>query len=375
MIPVAAGLLTVCGDRPGLGAITSLAIVAMAGMAAVSVLFVLGVVSFAASVDSYYIGMVFIFGWVFAASLAGRASGRLPRQIANCGAALGAAGLAGAVLLLAVSAPMPAYSLISDVALGAKVLLGLPVALYPVWLIVLSYRLPGHLADVVGSTSRPLEVVRVRRRAMGILFILSGVLFLAGVLDPPILPTWGGSVTDVMATASAHRTAWFASTWLITLSIVAGLAAVELLVRILDTDLARVGRALYVVGSALGLASTTYDLAVTSTLLGAPACPTGTSASSTGLTASARRTSPCSHRPRWAVWGWRSCVPARCPAWTGYVFLIATVLLLGQYAAFRGALPFPQFLAFLALGIAALAHRAPATPPPSREPAEPAVHD
>lgn len=48
------------------------------------------------------------------------------------------------------------------------------------------------------------------------------------------------------------------------------------------------------------------------------------------------------------------------PAWTGYVFLTATVLLLGQYAAFRGALPFPQFLAFLALGIAALVRRAPA---------------
>jgi len=31
------------------------------------------------------------------------------------------------------------------------------------------------------------------------------------------------------------------------------------------------------------------------------------------------------------------------PRWTGYVFLAATVLLLGQYAAFRGALPFPQF--------------------------------
>ena len=102
---------------------------------------------------------------------------------------------------------------------------------------------------------------------MGILFVLSGVFFLAGVLDPPILPTWGGSVTDVMTTASAHRAAWFASTWLITLSIVAGLAAVELLARTLDTDLARVGRTLYVVGSALGLASTTYDLAVTSTLL------------------------------------------------------------------------------------------------------------
>jgi hypothetical protein len=51
------------------------------------------------------------------------------------------------------------------------------------------------------------EVTGVRRRAMGALFILSGVLFLAGVLDPPILPTWGGSATGVMATASAHRTA------------------------------------------------------------------------------------------------------------------------------------------------------------------------
>ena len=100
---------------------------------------------------------------------------------------------------------------------------------------------------------------------MGILFILSGVFFVAGVLDPLNLPTWGGSATEVMATASAHRAAWFASTWLITLSIVAGLAAVELLAPALNTDLARTGRSLYLAGSALGLASTTYDLAVTST--------------------------------------------------------------------------------------------------------------
>lgn len=40
--------------------------------------------------------------------------------------------------------------------------------------------------------------------------------------------------------------------------------------------------------------------------------------------------------------------------WTGCVFLIATVLLLDQYAAFRCALPFPQFLAFIAVGIAVL---------------------
>ena len=47
----------------------------------------------------------------------------------------------------------------------------------------------------------------MRYRAMGILFVLSGALFVAGILDPPILPTWSGSATAVMATASAHRAA------------------------------------------------------------------------------------------------------------------------------------------------------------------------
>jgi hypothetical protein len=204
----------------------------------------------------------------------------------------------------------------------------------------------------------------MRSRVMGILFILSGVFFLAGVLDPPILPTWGDPATDVMATASAHRAAWFASSWLITLSIVAGLAAVELLARTLDTDLARVARSLYLVGSTLGLASATYDLSVTSTILGAPHLPGwyfGIQHWADGLgTAYFALLAPAA----------MGCIAAAIlrtralPRWTGYVFLAATVLLLGQYAAFRGALPFPQFLAFIAIGIAALAHRAPAALPP-----------
>ena len=63
------------------------------------------------------------------------------------------------------------------------------------------------------------------------------------------------------------------------------------------------------------------------------------------------------------------------PRWTGYIFLIAAALLLGQYAAFRGALPFPQFLAFIAIGIAALVHQTPTVPSPGREPAELAAND
>ena len=375
MIPVAAGLLTVCGNRPGLGMITSLAIVAMVVIAAVSMLFVLGRVPYTADADTFYVGLTFISGWLLAANRAGRASARLPRQVAHCGVALGAAGLAAAALA-AASVPMPAYSLIHDITRGAALLAGGLAALaFPVWLIVLSCRLPGHLADRLGSPDetiggalnalsrhghlvRPVRRVLRRRRPRP--------------ADPADLGRFGH---DVMATASAHRAAWFASTWLITLSIAAGLAAVELLVRTLDADLARVGRSLYLAGSTLGLASTTYDLSVTSTLLGAPRLPDwylGARHWADGLgTAYFALLAP-------AAMGCIAVAILRThalPTWTGYVFLIATVLLLGQYAAFRGALPFPQFLAFIAVGVAALIHRAPATPSPDREPAELAARD
>ena len=159
MIPVAAGLLTVCGNRPGLGMITSLAIVAMVVIAAVSMLFVLGRVPYTADADTFYVGLTVISGWLLAANRAGRASGRLPRQVAHCGVAVGAAGLAAAALA-AASVPMSADSLIHDITRSAALLAGgLAELAFPVWLIVLSYRLPGHLADRPGSPMRPSEVV------------------------------------------------------------------------------------------------------------------------------------------------------------------------------------------------------------------------
>ena len=82
MIQIAVGLLTVCGNRPGLGAVTSLTILAMVMIAAVSLLFVLGRAPFSADVVSSYVGLVFISGWLLAVGRAGRASGRLPRQVA-----------------------------------------------------------------------------------------------------------------------------------------------------------------------------------------------------------------------------------------------------------------------------------------------------
>jgi len=155
VIPVVAGLLTVCGHRPGLGAITALAIVALVAMAAVQLAYVLGLVSFAASVDSAYAGLLILFGWLLAAGRAGRTSGRLPRQVAGCGIALGTTGLAGAVLLMA-SAATTDGSLAHAVTFGSGALLTGPVyAAFPVWLIVLSYRLPGHVAGLTLGLGQP----------------------------------------------------------------------------------------------------------------------------------------------------------------------------------------------------------------------------
>ena len=121
IIPVVAGLLTVCGDRPGLGAITALAIVTLVAMAAVELVFVLGLVPFPAEADSSYAGLVVVFGWLLAVSRSGRMSGRLapPRRRQRCRTGRGRP--AGAVLL-AASVATPDHSLAHAITFGAGAL-------------------------------------------------------------------------------------------------------------------------------------------------------------------------------------------------------------------------------------------------------------
>ena len=192
---------------------------------------------------------------------------------------------------------------------------------------------------------------------MGSLFVLSGVLFLLGVLNPAVIGSWGDSPEQALASAFGHKAAWYASTWLITLSVVAGLMAVTMLARSLRTDLARAGLVLYLAGAALVLASMTFELTVTSSQIGVPVAPDwyfGIEQWSDGLaTAFFALLAPAAM----ACLGVEMVRTRRVPAWTGIVFLVAAVLLFGQYATFRGALPFPQFLAFAALGAALLARR------------------
>jgi hypothetical protein len=194
----------------------------------------------------------------------------------------------------------------------------------------------------------------MRHRAMGILMLVSGVLFIAAVVNPPILPYWGDDTQAAVKLAATHRGAWFATVWLLTLAIATAIAAIELMAKVVDTDAARIGRSLYLVGATLGLAATTYDLAVTSTMLDAKTLPDwylGVAQWANGFgTAYFALLSPAA-LIAFAIAILQSKVLAR---WTAVVLIIAAVLLLGQYAAFRGALPFPQFLAFIVIGIGLL---------------------
>jgi hypothetical protein len=196
-----------------------------------------------------------------------------------------------------------------------------------------------------------------RDRVMGSLFLASGVTFVLGVVNPAVIGSWGDSPDQALATAVGHKAAWYASTWLITLSVVAGLAAVTMLARSVRTDLARVGLVLYLAGAALLLASMTFELTVTSSQIGVPVAPDwyfGIEKWADGLaTAFFALLAPAAM----ACLGVEMIRTRRTPAWTGVVFGVAAVVLFGQYAAFLGALPFPQFLAFAALGAALLARR------------------
>ena len=211
----------------------------------------------------------------------------------------------------------------------------------------------------------------MRDRIMGALFLTSGVMFVLGVANPAVIGSWGDSPAEALASAAGHEAAWYVTTWLITLSVAAGIAAVTMLARSLRSDTARVGLALYLTGGALALASMTFELTVTSSQIGVPVAPDwyfGVERWSDGLgTAYFALLAPAA-----MVCLGAEIVRTRVlPAWTGVVFLVASVILFGQYAAFRGALPFPQFLAFAAIGIAVLVRR---RRPAAGEPAAPAGH-
>ena len=151
----------------------------------------------------------------------------------------------------------------------------------------------------------------------------------------------------------------------------AAAGAVWITSTVLRTPWASLASAIYVIGAALGVASTTFDLAVTSTQLDAGDVPDwylGTASWADGLgTAYFAVLSPVAL----IALGVAVLRTGSLPRWTAAVLLVAAAALLGQFLTWGGALPFPQFLAFVAIGVRLIARPLRATslsPDPSLTP-------
>ena len=192
----------------------------------------------------------------------------------------------------------------------------------------------------------------MRDRITGTLLGLSGLLFIAAVTNPAVVSTFDDSMAEAMAAYGRHPQAWLWSTWLLIVSVVAGLVGIAMLARRIGSEVAFIGLVIYAVGSTLILAGETFEVAVSYPLIGASSLPEwylGVEPWADGLaTAYFALLAPVAM----ACLGVEILRLRSLPRWTGVVLLVATAALLGQFISFHGALPFPQFLAFVALGVA-----------------------
>jgi hypothetical protein len=146
-IPVALALVTVLGETRALRLATRLAIGGMALIVALSASLLAGLIPFAVSGAGAGIAVVAMFGWVITVGRAGRVTGRLPGRLARTAEVIGAAALAAAPLI-GLSLLLPAGSIPQYLVGGAGLLLGVPAAAaFPIWLLLVSNRLRGHLAE------------------------------------------------------------------------------------------------------------------------------------------------------------------------------------------------------------------------------------
>lgn len=146
---------------------TRLAVAAMVVLALSSLLLVADVVPFETQVFVAVPAIAVMMGWTVAVGLLGGRTGVLPARLAQVGVVTGLAGCAG-LLLAGGALLLPAGSLSQYLVGGAGVGAGaLGFLVFPVWLVLLSDRLRGHLLAVSVPHSldavAPLEPATQRR--------------------------------------------------------------------------------------------------------------------------------------------------------------------------------------------------------------------
>jgi hypothetical protein len=198
------------------------------------------------------------------------------------------------------------------------------------------------------------------RRCTGAVLALGGLLPLSAVLIPATWPVWGASEADGWRLVTERHTAMTAATWLIWAGVAISVAGVALLSRLLDTPLATAALALFATGAALALASLTFEATAELPLTGRHQpqpdwYPIVDSWINGLFTAHSALLAPVAL----VAFGAGVVRTRVAPRWTGWFTVAMAIVLLGQFAAFQGALPAPLFLALTATGLAltVTAHR------------------
>lgn len=194
-------------------------------------------------------------------------------------------------------------------------------------------------------------------RGVGTALLLAGLLPLAGVLDPDMWKTFGGTDEQAVRAVAAHPVSTQVAGFLIGAGFALAIPAVSGLARIVGTPAARLAAPLFVAGVGLTLADIAFGLKVTHGLAtSSPEAPlpswyaplndwgSAMFTAGTGLLGGAALLVLGVDVVRYRTVG----------RWSGWITVVAATAMLGQVAAFGGLLPFPQFLALGTLGAATL---------------------
>jgi hypothetical protein len=190
------------------------------------------------------------------------------------------------------------------------------------------------------------------RRWTGALLALGGLLPLAAVINPNTWPVWGADETDSWRLTTERHATMTAAIWLIWAGVAVSVAGVALLARMLGTALATAALALFATGAGLALVSLTFEATVDLPLTGRHQpqpewYPVVDSWVNGMFTAHTALLAPVAL----IIAGAGIVRTQLAPPWTGWFAIAMAILLLGQFAAFQGALPAPLFLALIAIGL------------------------
>ncbi|MGI5240301.1 hypothetical protein [Dactylosporangium sp. CA-139066] len=193
------------------------------------------------------------------------------------------------------------------------------------------------------------------RRWTGALLALGGLLPLAAVLNPRTWPVWGAAEADSWRLITERHASMTAATWLIWAGVVASIAGIALLARMLGSAVATAALAVFATGAGLALVSLTFEATVELPLTAERRSqpdwyPVVDSWIDGMFTAHSALLAPLAL----VVVGAGMVRTRLAPRWTGWFAIAMAIVLWGQFAAFQGALPAPLFLALTATGLALL---------------------